>query len=275
MSESGQQATVVLIGATGLVGVEILCHLLPDPRVGAVVVLGRRTTGVAHTKLEEHVVDLGAPASWRDFVHGDVLVSALGTTIRAAGGQAAQYRVDHDYQLGVASEARRNGVEGCVIVSSAGASPSSRVFYSRMKGELERDVEALGFPRTRILRPGPLDGDRVESRPGERLMLGALRPLAPLLPAAARPIPAAVVARAAIRAALDPAPGTIPYAAAVSGCSSTIGVSAVLRIDGTARCWLWRYCGRLALVSTSGYSAARSGVRRGLSAGSSYSGSGA
>lgn len=214
MSESGQQATVVLIGATGLVGVEILCHLLPDPRVGAVVVLGRRTTGVAHAKLEEHVVDLGAPASWRDFVHGDVLVSALGTTIRAAGGQAAQYRVDHDYQLGVASEARRNGVEGCVIVSSAGASPSSRVFYSRMKGELERDVEALGFPRTRFLRPGPLDGNRQEHRAAEKVMLGLLRPLSPILPAPLRPIHASTVGRAAIAAAFDRAPGVARHEAA-------------------------------------------------------------
>lgn len=214
MSDGGQQVTVVLIGATGLVGAETLCRLLPDPRVGAVVVLGRRTTGVAHGKLEEHVVDFGAPATWRDFVRGDVLVSALGTTIRAAGGQAAQYRVDHDFQLAVAAEARRNGVGGCVVVSSAGASPRSRVFYSRMKGELERDVGALGFPRTRFLRPGPLDGERQEHRAGERILLGLLRPLAPILPAPMRPIHAATVARAAIAAALDPAPGVRLHEAA-------------------------------------------------------------
>lgn len=214
MSESGQRATVVLIGATGLVGSEILCHLLPDPRVGAVVALGRRTTGVAHAKLEEHLVDFGSPATWRDFVHGDVLVSALGTTLRAAGGRAAQYRVDHDHQLAVASEARRNGVGTCVIVSSMGASPSSRIFYSRMKGELERDVEALGFPRTRFIRPGPLDGNRAEPRAGERLMLGLLRPLSPILPAPLRPIHAAIVARAAIAAAFDPAPGVARHEAA-------------------------------------------------------------
>jgi uncharacterized protein YbjT (DUF2867 family) len=177
------------------------------------VVLGRRPTGVAHRKLREHVVDFDAPASWSDLVAGDALFSALGTTLRAAGSPAAQYRVDHGYQYGVAEAARRNGIGTYVLVSSAGASPRARIFYSRMKGELERDVERLGFARTRILRPGLLDGDRREARAGERWALRVLRPLAPVLPASARPIHVSVVARAAIAAALDPAPGTVRYEA--------------------------------------------------------------
>lgn len=210
---ASERRSAVIVGATGLVGGEILRQLLLDERFRAVVTLGRRATGLAHPKLREHVIDFDAPAAWSDLVRGDVLFSALGTTLKVAGSQAAQYLVDHTYQHRAAEAARRNGVEACVLVSSAGASPGARIFYSRMKGELERDVEALRFPRARILRPGPLDGERREDRPGERLMLRLLRPLAPLLPAAARPIPAAVVARAAIRAALDPAPGTVRYEA--------------------------------------------------------------
>lgn len=213
MGATGQGRVAVVVGATGLVGSELLRQLLADDRFGAVVALGRRSTGVAHAKLREHVIDFDAPAAWGDLVRGDVLFSALGTTIKVAGSQAAQHLVDHTYQYRVAEAARRNAVEAYVLVSSAGASPGARVFYSRMKGELERDVEALRFPRTRILRPGPLDGARREDRPGERWMLRVLRPLSPLLPAAARPIPAAIVARAGIRAALDPAPGTIRYEA--------------------------------------------------------------
>lgn len=210
-TERGRVA--VIVGATGLVGSELLRQLLADGRLGAIVSLGRRTAGVVHEKLREHVIDFEAPATWSDLVRGDVLFSALGTTIKVAGSQAAQHRVDHGYQFRVAEAARRNGIATCVLVSSAGASPGARIFYSRMKGELERDVEALGFPRTRILRPGPLDGERREDRPGERLMLRVLRPLAPVLPAAARPIHARILARAAIRAAFDPAPGTIRYEA--------------------------------------------------------------
>jgi uncharacterized protein YbjT (DUF2867 family) len=201
----------VLIGATGLVGSEVLRLLLADPRFGAVVVLGRRPVGVPHPKLREHVVDFAAPAGWSDLVRGDVLLSALGTTLRAAGSAAAQREVDHGHQYRAAAAARRNGVGTYVLVSSSGASPRSRIFYSRMKGELERDVEALGFARTRILRPGLLDGARREERPGERWALRILRPLAPVLPASARPIRVAIVARAAVEAACDPTPGTVRY----------------------------------------------------------------
>jgi uncharacterized protein YbjT (DUF2867 family) len=196
-----------IIGATGLVGSHLLTLLLEDGRISSVTVLGRRPTGGAHAKLRDVVVDFRAPETFSALVTGDVLFSALGTTIRAAGSEAAQYEVDHGIQLRVAQAARRNGMPACVLVSSAGASPRARLFYSRMKGELERDVEALGFERLRILRPGPLDGERREHRPGERWALRVLRPLAPVLPAAARPVHAAVVARAAVRAALDPTPG--------------------------------------------------------------------
>jgi uncharacterized protein YbjT (DUF2867 family) len=203
----------VVIGATGLVGSELVRQLVGDERFTSVVALGRRPVGVRHPRLREHVVDFDSPASLAAHVRGDVLFSALGTTLRAAGSAGAQRRVDHGYQHRAAEAARRNGVETYVLVSAAGASPRSRVFYSRMKGELERDVEALGFPRTRILRPGLLDGERQERRPGERLALRILRPLSPVLPAPARPIPVAAVARAAIAAALDPAPGTVRYEA--------------------------------------------------------------
>jgi uncharacterized protein YbjT (DUF2867 family) len=197
----------VLLGATGLVGAELLRLLLADERFASVASIGRRRTGAVHAKLAEHVVDFDAPDAWAGLVRGDVLFSALGTTLAAAGSPAAQYRVDHGYQYAAARAARGNGVPAYVLVSSAGASPHARIFYSRMKGELERDVEALRFERTRILRPGMLDGDRRERRSAERIALAVLRPLSPFLPAPARPIRATVVARAAIAAALDPAPG--------------------------------------------------------------------
>ena len=104
----------------------------------------------------------------------------------------------YTYQFEVARAAWQNGTDTYVLISSAGASAKLSVFYSRMKGELERDTAALEFPRARFLHPGPLDGGRQESRTAERWALRLLRPLAPLLPAIARPIHASIVARAGI-----------------------------------------------------------------------------
>lgn len=211
MDQTGLRA--VLIGATGLVGTQLLAQLLEDGRFTSVLALGRRAVGRTHPKLREPVVDFEAPAGWAGQVTGDVLFSALGTTLRTAGSREAQYRVDHTYQLQTAAAAARNGVPAYVLVSSANANPHSRIFYSRMKGELERDVAALGFARTRILRPGPLSGDRREYRRGEAWGLRVLGPLTPVLPASLRPIPAATVVRAGLRAALAPEPGVRRYEA--------------------------------------------------------------
>lgn len=206
--------TAILVGATGLVGREILSQLLDDPRFSAVTVLTRRTCRVKHARLVEHIIDFDRPDTWAALARGDVLFSGLGTTLKAAGSKDAQYRVDYTYQFEVARAARQNGTDTYVLVSAGGASPSSRIFYSRMKGELERDTVALAFPRVRLLHPGPLDGDRQEARTAEAWTLRMLRPLAPILPAVARPIHASVVARAGIAAALDPTPGVLRYPAA-------------------------------------------------------------
>lgn len=201
----------VVVGATGLVGRELVALLLADAAYSRVRVLARRFTGVKHAKLDERVVDFDAPDTWAELVTADVVFSALGTTLKAAGSKDAQYRVDHTYQLSTARAARNNGVPCFVLISAHGASTSSSIFYSRMKGELERDVTALGFPRTRLLRPGLLSGDRRERRTGERIALALLRPLSAILPAQARPIAVKTVARAAMRAAEDPTPGVTRY----------------------------------------------------------------
>jgi uncharacterized protein YbjT (DUF2867 family) len=205
--------TAILVGATGLVGSAILRIALAEPRVGAVVVLTRRPTGAAGPKLREHVVDFEAPATFSGLLRGDVLFSALGTTVKAAGSQAAQWHVDHDLQLRIASAARRNGVPALVLVSAAGSSAASPFFYSRMKGLLEREVVRLGFERTRILRPGLLEGERAEPRAGEKLAARLLRPVAKYMPYVLRPVPAEVVARAAVLSAFGRAAGVIRYEA--------------------------------------------------------------
>ncbi len=199
----------VVLGSTGLVGSEMVRQLLADPSCSEVLTLGRRSSGHSHPKLREEVIDFECPHAWANLVHGDVLFSALGTTIKKAGSETAQYRVDHTYQLRVAATAAENGVPTYVLVSAMGSDPHSRFFYPRMKGELERDVTALPFRRTCILRPGILAGERSEVRRGERLMLSVLR-FTPAWSALAsvRPIQADVVARAALTLGRGAAAGT-------------------------------------------------------------------
>ncbi|GGG53811.1 NAD(P)H-binding protein [Hymenobacter glacieicola] len=200
--------TALLIGATGLVGDQLLRQLLLDNRFDQLKVFVRRSTGYQNPKLEEHLVDFDQPQTWRDQLTGDVLFSTLGTTLRQAGSQEAQYHVDYTYQYRTARAAAENGVTTYVLVSSAGADADSFVFYNRIKGELERDVKRLPFLRIRILQPGVLAGGRAQVRLGEKLglvlasLVGAVPPLR-----AYRPIHARIVAQAMINAALDETPG--------------------------------------------------------------------
>ncbi|HET8865332.1 MAG TPA: NAD(P)H-binding protein [Gracilimonas sp.] len=160
--------TAIVIGATGLVGSEVLDLLLEEERYQKVKVFHRRSTGISHPKLEEHIIDFDKMDEWRDLITGDELYSALGTTVKKAGSQEAQYTIDFTYQYEVAKAAAENGVKKYSLVSSAGADYQSRMFYSRLKGELDDAVKELPFELITVMRPSILDGDRNESRPGEK-----------------------------------------------------------------------------------------------------------
>ena len=141
----------VVIGATGAVGRDLLAILLRDKRYEEVRTFTRREVRAedpAH-KLHSYVVDFEKPEGWQDLVKGDVIFSALGTSRKQAGSTAAQRHVDYDYQMMFARFAKKYGIAHMVLVSSVGADPSSRFFYMRLKGEVERDMEALIFRRSR------------------------------------------------------------------------------------------------------------------------------
>jgi uncharacterized protein YbjT (DUF2867 family) len=166
--------TAIVIGATGLVGSRLVDKLLKDSRFDKVKVLVRNSTGIANPKLEEHIVDFDRPETWKKIVAGDVLYSAMGTTLKTAGSKDAQYKIDYTYQHLVAKSAAANNVAKYVLISAAGADVNSKIFYSRMKGELERDIKKLPFETIHIIRPGMLAGARKEVRTGEQLWGGVM-----------------------------------------------------------------------------------------------------
>lgn len=196
--------TVVIAGASGLVGGRCLAHLLAHPEVSRVVAFVRRPLGLQHDKLEERAFDaLDVPKDVED------AYCALGTTMKKAGSREAFLQVDRDAVLRFARAARERGARRFILVSSLGADPRSINFYLRTKGEVERDVSALGFDAVHLLRPSILDGERAESRRGERLGLAVMRGVGRALGTGFKyaPIHVDTVGRAMVKLAFSDARG--------------------------------------------------------------------
>lgn len=200
--------TGIVIGATGLVGSQIVNLLLDDDRYSLVKVFHRRSTGLQHPKLEEHIIDFDEIDEWKSQIKGDELYSALGTTIKKAGSQERQYTIDYTYQFETAKAAAENGVKKYSLVSSAGADPQSKVFYSRLKGELDEAVKKLPFELITVMQPSILAGERNESRPGEAIGMFLARILTKIPGLKKyRPIPGRTVAQGMINSLHKCPPG--------------------------------------------------------------------
>jgi len=192
---------LLLVGATGLVGRHALTLALADPRVEVVVAPTRRIL-TAHPKLCNPQVDFDHLPQDVDWWRADAVICALGTTMRTAGSKEAFRRVDCDYPLTVARLARAHGTPTYVLNSAIGADASSRLFYNRVKGELEQALTGQGFDSLTFVRPGVIGGDRDEFRLGERMMVIGLTLTAPLLPKRWRLNPAPQIAGALLEAAI-------------------------------------------------------------------------
>ena len=190
------------MGGTGLVGRALLGILSKDLDYAGVTALGRREVKVPGVR--SVVVESGKPSPEHVPETARVAFCCLGTTIRKAGSQEAFREVDHALVLRYAEACRARGVRSFHVVSALGADAESRVFYNRVKGEMERDLAKLGFETACAYRPSLLLGEREESRPGERLGIAAAKALRPLIPKKYRGIPADVVARAMARHAKQP-----------------------------------------------------------------------
>ena len=192
--------TAILLGASGLVGSALLKQLIDDPEYIRIIAIVRKPFKINHPKIKQMVVDFNKPESFKDHIKGEVLFSSFGTTIKKAGNKKNQFKIDFTYQYEVAKAASENGVKHYVLVSSAGADPKSRIFYSRIKGELDQEVRHLNFDHISILRPSMLDGDRIEKRSGEQIGLKIMNALLPWLPffKKYRPIKDSIVASAMI-----------------------------------------------------------------------------
>ncbi|HEY2375030.1 MAG TPA: NAD(P)H-binding protein [Gemmatimonadaceae bacterium] len=197
--------SVLLVGATGLVGRECLRVLLADSGFSRIVVVTRRplSPDVRSPKLETHVVDFDHLNEYDELFTVDAIICALGTTIRQAGSRTRFRTVDYEYPLAFARLGRRHGCEHFLVVSALGANSRSRYFYNRVKGDLEESLRGLGYPRLTIVRPSLLLGPRAELRLGEEVAKRVTRWLGPLVPRAFKPVEARAVATTIVRAARE------------------------------------------------------------------------
>lgn len=165
----------LVIGATGATGKDLVQVLLQDPDYTQVTIFVRRPTGYTDPKLVEVLTDFDMIEKVSAFIQGDIFFSCIGSTLKAAGSKEKQWDIDYTIPAAFAEIAKRNGVSKAVLLSAYGASTSSKLFYSQMKGALEEKIAQLLFDQYIIFRPGLLlrnNTDRVGERISSVLLKG-------------------------------------------------------------------------------------------------------
>lgn len=200
--------SALLFGATGFVGSNLLTLLLASPAYSKVTIVVRKNPGVSNDKLEVLTGDFNSlPGLAPRLVADDVFI-ALGTTKKNTPDEKLYYQVDHDYPVLGAKLAKQNGATSVFIVTAIGADISSRTFYIRLKGEVERDMIALDYPHTHIFRPSMILGQRKEERALEKVLIKIFRVINPVFVGGMsrfRGIEGIDIARAMLKAAGEPA----------------------------------------------------------------------
>ena len=193
---SGKTAT--LVGATGLIGGDLLKQLLTDPYFENVRILVRKPFTMEHPKLQKKLVDFNDADSLLVALDGsDVVFVAIGTTQKKVRGDKEAYRkIDHAIPVNIARYCKMIGCKIFILVSSIGANSKSNNFYLKLKGEVEDAIMKIGIETVHIMQPSMLLGKRSESRPLEKIGQPLMNAFSFLLPAKYKPIQAKEVAKA-------------------------------------------------------------------------------
>jgi uncharacterized protein YbjT (DUF2867 family) len=206
--------TALIIGATGLVGSELLQLLIKDNYYSEVTVFSRKMVLNTSEKVTQHIINFDKLEDYKEKLIANDIFCCLGTTMKNAGSKEAFYQVDFEYVYNLAKLTSVNGATTFNLISAMGADSKSSVFYNKVKGEIEEAVSKLKFRAINILRPSLIIGDRKESRPLEKtaqimgkglsfLFLGPLRKY--------RPIKATAIAKGILKAAKLPSEGIHIY----------------------------------------------------------------
>ena len=161
----------IVLGATGATGRELVKYLIKNPKLTKISIFTRKEIGIDDEKLIKHIIDFSCLENYKNIIKGDILFSALGTTLKDAGSKENQFLVDYTYQYKFAKIAAENGVSNYSLVSAQGANSSSSFFYPKIKGELEESIKKLNFNTIHIFQPSFLIRQKDLIRSGEKVAI--------------------------------------------------------------------------------------------------------
>tara|TARA_B100001750_G_C15405249_1_gene544789 strand:+ start:140 stop:787 length:648 start_codon:yes stop_codon:yes gene_type:complete len=195
------QRSALVLGASGLIGSEVLKVCLNSDHYNRVIAPVRTTLGMDHGKLTEMAIDFNMPP-WEDLFPVDHIYCCLGTTIKKAGSQGNFKKVDHDYPLAFAGAAKKWNTSVFSIVTAAGSNVRSKIFYNKVKGELEDKLKSLYLNTTLVFQPSLLLGEREEFRLGEKIGAGIAKLTGWMTPLSFRAISGQRVAQTMVKETL-------------------------------------------------------------------------
>ena len=205
---------VILVGASGLIGSNLLSELIRSEAISEILLLVRRSTGVSSSKVKELIVNFEEPNSYSVDIQADIIYSCLGTTKSETPDSSLYRQIDLEYPLNLAKLGQKNGVAQFHIISSLGADTGSSNSYLKLKGELEQELKKLDLPSLHIYQPSFLIGERKKDRLADKIMKPFFRLIDPLLIGSLkkyRSIKAADVARVMLKQSIKNLKGTFTY----------------------------------------------------------------
>ncbi len=176
---AGKKALIV--GSSGLVGQHCLEHLLENDEDDVVFSFVRKEQSISHPKLKQKVIDMGKIEEYLDQFEADDVYCSLGTTMKKAGSKAKFIRVDYNYVVRLARLSAVKNAKNFCVVSAVGADPGSKIFYNKVKGEMENTLKKIDLPAVHVFRPSFLLGKRRETRFWEKVGSVTMRVLSPLM----------------------------------------------------------------------------------------------
>ena len=206
--------SVILVGASGLIGSNLLSELIRSEAISEILLLVRTSNGISSSKVKELIVNFDKLNSYFIDNQADIIYSCLGTTKSETPNSSLYKQIDLEYPLNLAKLGKKNGVAQFHIISSLGADAGSSNSYLKLKGQLEQELKKLSLPSLHIYQPSFLIGNRNKDRLADKIMKPIFKLIDPLLLGPLkkyRSIKATDVARVMLNQSIKDLKGTFIY----------------------------------------------------------------